>query len=248
MRRKFFALSGGSTAALAFQMMNEPTLSLFVDESGNLSVTEDSSRFYIVSLVLHDQLDIIDGLVRELDDAYGAMGLSSLCFHAGPLIRREEGYEHMNWEFRSRIFSKMMAFARRAPFHYRCLYVDKHFVDSEEQIIAKLTADFSRFLDDVSASFSPKPVKVYYDCGQAVLTNVIHTAMSERFGGEWAFAQGVRPSRYKLFQVADLICTASLIERKLEEGLQMTKSEEVFFGGSRNFKRKILRTLKRKQM
>ena len=93
--------------------MKDTTLSVFIDESGNLSCSKNSSFFYIVSLVLHEQINPIDCLVRELDAAYDAMGLSNLCFHAGPLIRREEGYEYMNWELRSRIFAKMMAFARR---------------------------------------------------------------------------------------------------------------------------------------
>ena len=234
-------------AALAF-MMDDKTLSVFVDESGNLSCARDSSRFYIVSLVLHDQSDAIDGLVRELDSAYDSMGLSNLCFHAGPIIRREEGYEYMNWELRSRIFAKMMAFARRAPFRYRCLCVDKNFARSEEQVIARLEAGFCEFLDSISVLPGIGRIKVYYDCGQTALTKVVHSAMSSRFGDEWDFAQGVRPSRYRLFQLADLVCTVSLIDCKLAEGLPMTKSEEVFFGGPRNFKRKVMKPLLRKRM
>ena len=116
MWRKFFARSGGSSVALDFTMGEEAIISVFVDESGNLSCARDSSRFYIVSLVVHNQADSIGDLVQGLDTAYAAMGFPNLCFHAGPLIRREDGYEYMSWELRSRIFSKMMAFARKAPF------------------------------------------------------------------------------------------------------------------------------------
>jgi hypothetical protein len=58
----------------------------------------------------------------------------------------------------------------------------------------------------------------------------------------------VRPDRYRLFQVADLVCTVKLIERKLEARFGMTESERSFFGGSRQFKRNVLRQLKPKEM
>ena len=35
--------------------MNNKTLSIFVDESGILSEQDGSSRFYVLTLVLHDQ-------------------------------------------------------------------------------------------------------------------------------------------------------------------------------------------------
>lgn len=139
-------------------------MSIFVDEAGNLSCAKDSSRFYIVSLVIHDQSDSIDRLVRELDAAYAAMGFSNLCFHAGPLIRREEGYEFMNWELRSRIFAKMMAFVRRAPFRYRSFCIDKRFVESQEQIAAKLETDFS----DFCARFPGSPTSAESRCTMTV--------------------------------------------------------------------------------
>ena len=103
------------------------TLSVFVDESGNLPLTGDVSRFYIVSFVVHDQRKRIDANVRMLDDALSKLGLPDHCFHAGPLIRREDCYAHMDWELRCRIFSAMMAFARRTDFRYRSVCVDKRF-------------------------------------------------------------------------------------------------------------------------
>ena len=228
--------------------MNETTLSIFVDESGNLSCTKDSSRFYIVSLVLHDQSNPIDGQVHELDTAFSAMGLPSLCFHAGPLIRREDGYQYMSWELRSRIFAKMMAFARRTPFRYRCLCVDKRFTATEERVATKVRAGLLALFSELPPVSGGGRIKIYYDCGQAALTNLIHAAMTDKFGDGWDFAQGVKPSRYRLFQLADLVCTVALLESKLAEGLPLTKSEDTFFGGPRNFRRNILKQLKRKRI
>ena len=230
-------------------MNKNTTLSIFVDESGNLPIAENASRFYIVSLVAHNQHESIEKPIRELDGSFARMGLPNLCFHTGPLIRREDGYEYMGWEMRNRIFTAMMAFARKTPFCYRSICVDKKFVASEKQIIAQLKAGISEFLDAASlpadADFK---IKVYYDCGQAAITNLIHESMSARYGGNWEFAQNVRPDKYRLFQVADLVSSISLIAQKLQSGIGLTKSEEKFFGGARNFKRNVLKPILRKKI
>jgi hypothetical protein len=230
-------------------MTNNTTLSIFVDESGNLPLAGTNSRFYIVSLVAHNQQESIDKPVRELDEAFARMGLPNLCFHAGPLIRREDGYKYMGWEMRNRIFAAMMAFARKAPFRYRSICVDKKFVASEKQIVSQLKVGISEFLDAANLhAVADFKIKVYYDCGQSVITNLIHESMTARHGDNWEFAQDVRPGRYRLFQVADLVSFVSLIEQKRQSGIGLTKSEEKFFGGARNFKRNVLKPILRKKI
>ena len=65
-------------------------------------------------MLFHDQSESIEPLVKKLDADLDRIGFTNLCFHAGPIIRHEDGYEYMNWELRYRIFSMMMAFARKA--------------------------------------------------------------------------------------------------------------------------------------
>ena len=91
--------------------MEPKTLSIFVDESGNFSFPDSESRFYIVSMVFHDQsIDIIPDIIR-LERSDTEVGLEGHCFHAGPLIRREKNYSMLSRQLRGRIFSRMMAFA-----------------------------------------------------------------------------------------------------------------------------------------
>ena len=54
--------------------------------------------------------------------------------------------------------------------------------------------------------------------------------------------------RYRLFQLADLVCTLHLIELRLAHGIPMTPSEMRFFGGPRDFKRNVLRKIKAKEI
>ena len=91
-------------------------------------------------------------------------------------------------------------------------------------------------------------VKVYYDCGQSPVTNLLHKTFVEELGKRVEFAQGVQPANYRLFQLADLVCTLHLIERRIQEGDMMTLSEVRLFGGPRDFKRNILKKIKVKEI
>ena len=200
-------------------------------------------------MVLHDQSFDIQPLADALDADWTRLGLSGHCFHAGPLIRKEKGYAYLNWAFRNRIFARMMAFARKADFRHHCLVVDKNYVASSDQIVSDLERGLRTFLSEgVPPSGGFGRVKIYYDCGQAPVTNLLHRTFGADLSIPVEFAQAVRPERYKLFQLADLVCTVKLIQAKLESGLGMTESENKFFGGPRLFKRNVLKPIQSKEI
>ena len=86
------------------------------------------------------------------------------------------------------------------------------------------------------------------DCGQTPVTNILRTTFRARAGFVVEFAQAVRPERYRLFQLADMIATLKLVETKIENGEPMTESEYKFFGGPRNFRRNYLRFVRSKEI
>ena len=227
--------------------MPKKTLSIFVDESGRFLYPDEVSRFYILGLVLHDQDIDLEPLCAKLDRDWVDMGLSGHCFHAGPLIRKEKDYAILNREFRARIFARMAAFVRKADIRFRCLVVDKHFVSSSEQIVEYLRRKLTDFLRvDLPRLEVFDTIKVYYDCGQSPVTNLLHRTFDEGLSVPVEFAQMVRPERYKLFQVADFMCTVKLVEEKLRHGIPMTVSECRFFGGPRSFRRNTLKPIQNK--
>ena len=57
----------------------------------------------------------------------------------------------------------------------------------------------------------------------------------------------VMPSDYRLFQVADLICTLKLTELKLEAHI-LSKSEKYFFGDERTLRKNYIKPLSNKEM
>ena len=229
--------------------MTDATLSIFVDESGRFQFPDAESPYYIVAMVLHDQRVPIDALVAELDRHFAEMRLSNVCFHAGPLIRQKNAYAILDWSFRVKIFRRMIAFASKLDFTYHCFVVEKRFIDSREQIAERLQRDMDEFFNSLAKSAAAfRRIKIYYDCGQTPVTNLLHRTFRDRAGLSIEFAQAVTPDRYKLFQLADMIATLKLVETKLAHGDPMTESEYKFFGGPRNFKRNYLRFIKSKEI
>ena len=49
----------------------------------------------------------------------------------------------------------------------------------------------------------------------------------------------INPNDYKLFQVADLVCTLELINKKIESK-DLTKSEQYIFHSKSDFKKRFL--------
>lgn len=226
-------MAGSDSCHFLYESMKDSVLSIFVDESGRFQYPDYDSRFYIVGMVFHDQRQNIAEHVSQLDQNVEMIGLDSekFVFHAGPLIRMEKYYAVMNRRFRARIFDRMLTFARHVDFKYHCLSVDKKYIDSSLQIVSRLRIQLGDFIASRREELrSCGHVKIYYDCGQSPVTNLLHETFSG-IGCPVAFAQDVRPVNYKLFQLADLICTLHLIELKLRSGDGMSESEHRFLAG-----------------
>lgn len=223
--------------------MAERVLSVFVDESGSFDSSTIPSRFYVISLVFHDQSISIESRISALEETLARLGHPTLCLHAGPIIRREDEFRALEIGVRRKLFYAMTAFARTVPVSSRSFCVDKRYFPSPEAISRSLVAQLHGYMithrDELSKY---EHIKIYYDNGQpqvkAILTQVFATFPVE-------FPANVTPERYRLFQVADLICTFRLLKVKRETGLPLSKSEEFFFFSARALYKNYLHPLAR---
>jgi hypothetical protein len=232
-------------------MSNQNILSVFVDESGNFGDPDDPARYCIVTLVFHDQIADISQYVKELNRSNYDLGLDSdsFRFHMGPLIRQEDEYAAMSRPMRGKILDRMMTFVRKVDFKYHCIGVDTKFINTTQQVFDRLMGQLVDFIKEHRELFECiDKVKIYYDAGQKQVSRLLEEAFTENLPSPLEFAQGVRQDSYKLLQVADLICTVRLIEVRLQDGGELTKSENRFFGVQRDFQRNILKRIKRKEI
>ena len=227
--------------------MNESAISVFVDESGSFDSDVNSSRYYLICLVLHNQCESIVKDVAALEDSLASLVKdSNHCFHAGPLIRRECEYAQMSRDVRRRIMSRMMAFVRKAPFSYKCFSLDKKFVSSEGAIHDYLLQAIVRFLVNQADYLNRYDrLKVYYDNGQHQIKSLLGEAFS-LYASKTVFVCDVRPENYRLFQAADVLCTLELIRQKLRDGGRLSRSEYEFFNGFQNLNRNYFKAIDKK--
>ena len=120
----------------------------------------------------------------------------------------------------------------------------KHIEDSVEATgkLSKLISSFIRNHFDEFLAFDD--VKIYYDNGQVEVSRLLSSVFNALLPNP--IFRKVMPTDYKLFQVADFICTMELVSLKLENSL-FSKSEMNFFGNKRDLKQNYLKALKKKE-
>lgn len=204
--------------------MSEKILSVFIDESGDFGSYEFHAPYYLVSMILHNQDNDINENIKVFNSHLLNLGYENHAIHTGPLIRRESIYSNDLMEERKHLFDALFNFARKLNFQYSYVKIKKN----ECPDVITMTFKVSKALADVlhkKESFwnSFDKIIIYYDNGQIELTKILTSVFSTLY--THVEFRKVKPVDYKLFQVADLICTMEL----LAENNSFTHSELDFF-------------------
>ena len=220
-------------------------LSVFVDESGDFGEYDPKSPFYVVGLVIHNQADNLSRDIKKLDAELANTELKRDFIHVGPLIRREKEYKNMNPEERLRILKRFVTFANHAKFLHKSFYVEKKHIEDESEIVAKLARQLSVFVKQNLPYFLDfDTVKVYYDNGQSgVMQIILSVLIALLTNAEYKKAE---QRDYKMLQVADLVCTATLTKLKMERKM-LSRSERRILGSNRDINKNLLKPLAKKE-
>ena len=98
----------------------EKILSFFIDESGDFGFIKDASKYYLITLVFHDQKLNIASNIEKIKD--------KPVFHAGPIIRREPPFENTTIEERKRLFQSIFMFTMSLPINCKSFsYIKKEY-------------------------------------------------------------------------------------------------------------------------
>ena len=228
-------------------MPQKKVLSVFIDESGDFGKLNPKSPFYYVAMVFHEQHLPISDDIKKLDAKIKNLDFPEHAIHAGPLIRREKQYENDLTEHRQALFKALFHFMRQIPIHYICPKINKaECEDNEIAYIVKLSKAITDELRKHYEYFSSFDLIInYYDNGQHELTKILASSFTNFFSN--IEFRKVQPAEYKLFQVADLICTMELTNDKAERNA-LSKSELEFFHSARDFKKNLYKQLEKKKL
>lgn len=226
--------------------MEVKILSVFIDESGNFGAYDIHSPFYMVTMVLHDQSTNLSKDFSAFDQQLENNQIPPHAIHSGPLIRRESFYRNDTRVERRQVFGALFNFARKLNIKYTCVKLTKDKNDDSLQFNVKLSRAIANTIrEKIEFWNSFDRIIVYYDNGQVELTRILTSVFSILFSN--VEFRKVKPIDYKLFQIADMICTLALLATKAELKI-FTKSELDFFGSIRDFKRNYLKSILKKHL
>ena len=218
-------------------------LSVFVDESGE---QEGPSRYYLLTLVFHDQDEDISEAVERYEQALANKGLPDIPFHASPLMNGHDEYEGLSLEVRKRLLNSFNVFVQNLPITYTTFCYRKSEADTPERLAARMRRDLVNFIFDRLDRFQRfEHVKIYYDGGQQVVTEALRGAVGYALSKQATVYRRSRFRDYRLSQAADYLCAIELARIKYEHGEQ-TSTDVKVFGYEGTFKRNYLKQARRK--
>ena len=221
-------------------------LSIFVDESGDFGEYEQHAPYYIISMVFHDQSNDISSNINTLNNTLKQIGYGDeQAIHTEPLIRREPPYQYFQPNERRAIFSKLYYFTLNCDIKYKSFVFRKAEYENGFKLEARMARDLSQFIRENLEYFqSFEKVILYYDNGQHELNRILNTVLATQLADY--DVRKVIPNEYRLFQVADLICTLELLKTKIEHG-KISNSEERIFHSKRDLKKDFLKGIQKKE-
>ena len=221
-------------------------LSIFVDESGDFGEYSQHAPYYIITMVFHDQSNDISSNITKLNNALRQIGYGDeQAVHTEPLIRREPPYQYFQPNERRAIFAKLYYFTLNSEIRYKSFVFRKSEYENSFKLEARMARDLSQFIRENLSYFQGfEKVILYYDNGQHELNRILNTVLATQLA-EYDVRK-VIPNEYRLFQVADLICTLELLRVKVECG-KLSNSEERIFHSARDLKKDFLKGIHKKE-
>lgn len=146
---------------------------------------------------------------------------------------------------RRKCLNQILTFAKKVNFKYAAFYIEKKHIGDSFALTLALSKQLSAFIRAEQAFFNNfDKVIIYYDNGQTELSKMLASVFTALIS-HIEFRKVV-PADYRLFQVADLICTIKLICLKKEKHI-LSKSESSFFGSMRDLHKNYIKPILIKQ-
>jgi len=221
-------------------------LSVFIDESGDFSYARESSDYYLITLVFHDQEKSLDNLIGYLDNRINMISPNIQVIHTGPIIRQKDEYSELSLDDRRNLIYAFQHFIRKAPVKYHTISIKKKECKNHDDLVSRLSKELNRFVKSNLIFFqSYNQIIVYYDNGQQEIKNMVNTVFSINISD--VEFRVVKPYEYKLFQISDYICSFELLRIKQEAG-SLALSERKFFYKPQELRKQFLKEIQKKQL
>lgn len=221
-------------------------LSVFIDESGDFGESKNKTDYYLVTFVFHSQEKDISCNVNKLEQSIKESNFDIEYIHTGPVIRKEDVFKKYSIDERRSLLYKMLNFFNHCPIYHETIVINRKEATDKVALSGKLARQISNSLMSHQKIFNEfDKVIVYYDNGQTELSAVLNAAFSFCFSNvEFRKAE---PQKYRLFQVADFVCSIELLKLKYHEK-RLSKSEAKFFYKPQELKKTFIKAIDKKHI
>ena len=222
-------------------------LSIFIDESGNFGKLTKNAPYYLISLVFHDQANDISKDIKSLESKLKELGFSEHFYiHVSQIIRNEKNFKILNLDTRRRLVQLLYSFYDSISISHKTFILDKKYTSNSDDMVKKFTYEIKNFIDNNLTELSKyDSIKIYYDKGQTRVTKILHATLIDVFKNVENKPR-VSPEKYRLLQIADMVCTFELLTLKRKQGGN-SKAEKIFFGDEKRLYKMYLKPFKRKR-
>ena len=218
-------------------------MSLFADESGESGA---ESKYYLLTLVFHEQSDNISQLISLYESDLRAKGLPDIPLHVSPLMNGHDEYSGMDIQDRKRLLQAFLIMLQHLPVNYHTFSYKKGEFSDSSTLEARIRRDVVNLIfDNLGYLQEFDKVKIYYDDGQCIVTKALHDAVEYALSTNAVVYKDGSPKDYRLAQAADFICAIELVALKFEAG-EATKTDDRFFGAYNSFKKNWLKKVRKK--
>ena len=218
-------------------------LSIFADESGDKS---ERSRYFLLTLVMHDQADSIADKITHYEAALSSADLPNIPFHSEPLLNGHKDYENLELDQRKKMLVAFNVLVQRLPIRYKTFVYKRCEYDSPKKLEMRMCRDIAETLNGELEYFQGfEHVKIYYDNGQAIVRRALDEAVASALSKQAVVKKRTTMTEYRLAQVADYLCTIELAAVKYD-AKEHGNTYEKFFGGIGSFKKNWLKQARRK--
>lgn len=217
-------------------------LSIFVDESGDVGT---GSKYYLLTLVFHNQTEEIASFVDRYEQSLKDASLPKMTFHFGPLTHGQQPYDVFDSQQRKYFLSRFQVLAERLPYSYITLSYEKRQFENRHDLESRMRHDvYSILIERLGQLQQYDLVKVYYDNGQIIVHNAIHSAIEQALSKNVVVYRDIQPADYYLFQIADFICGIELTHLRYTNH-EHGSTERIMFGDYGSFKKNVLKKVRK---
>ncbi|MBQ9004373.1 MAG: ABC transporter, partial [Eggerthellaceae bacterium] len=181
-------------------------ISVFLDEAGQERTWNPHAKWYLLTLVLHDQDDDITRHVDAYEGYIRQKGLPDVPFHMVDLMHGHGGYTGLSLADRKRLLMSFNSLVQRLPVGYCTFAYRRSEFGDYQDLSARMERDLKEFIDEHLAEFQGYgTAAVYYDGGQSAVNQAVHHAFDENLSANVAEYKKLRYQERRLAQVADYL-------------------------------------------